>query len=260
MTSRSSLGAGTGAERVVDVPLVLHLGGGLGADRIHLHASSGCRRRGSSLRASSARRTSRPSRRCSTIFGRVGRFQLVHRLRDDLERDVVAPGLVLRRLAVFLGEVLDELLRAGVSTRWCHTSGQMPKKLPLPAPQATAVSKPKPATGKCRPNSAYCLRKLVIWLPARLDDHEVGLAPGGSSAGYGEKSETSVGTSSSAGELAAVLLHEQLGDLQQVMAERVVGRQRVPLLAFDHVRRAAGTAPTVLHIHRVLRPRRGTCS
>ena len=47
--------------------------------------------------------------------------------------------------------------------------------MPCPAAQASAVSKPKPATGKGRPNSEYCLRKLVIWLPARLKIDQVGL-------------------------------------------------------------------------------------
>ena len=28
--------------------------------------------------------------------------------------------------------------------------------------------------GNCSPYSEYCLMKLVIWLPARFDDHEIG--------------------------------------------------------------------------------------
>ena len=42
--------------------------------------------------------------------------------------------------------------------------------------QAEAVSKPKPATGGSSPNSAYCLRKLVICVPARLDTTTSGFA------------------------------------------------------------------------------------
>src|SRR6516164_2970477 len=44
---------------------------------------------------------------------RVGRFQLVDRLRYDFGRDVIAPSLVLRRLTVFLCERRDEILAAG---------------------------------------------------------------------------------------------------------------------------------------------------
>ena len=42
---------------------------------------------------------------------RIGRLDLVHRLRDVLRRHVVAPRLVLRRLAVLLRERVGELLR-----------------------------------------------------------------------------------------------------------------------------------------------------
>ena len=37
-------------------------------------------------------------------LGRIGGLEFVHRLREVLGRQVVAPRLVLRRLAVFLGE------------------------------------------------------------------------------------------------------------------------------------------------------------
>ena len=64
----------------------------------------------------------------------------------------------------------------GVFTCESHTSGQMPVTLPLPAPHATAVSKPKPATGNGRPNSMYCFMKLVICAPARFEMTRSGLA------------------------------------------------------------------------------------
>ena len=63
--------------------------------------------------------------------------------------------------------------------------------------QASAVSKPKPPTGKVRPNSEYCLRKLVIWLPARFEITRSGFAARISSSSA-EKSVASVGTSLSA--------------------------------------------------------------
>ena len=46
-------------------------------------------------------------------LGGIDRLHLVHRLRHELHGDVVAPGLVLGRLVVVLGEVGDECLRAG---------------------------------------------------------------------------------------------------------------------------------------------------
>jgi hypothetical protein len=41
---------------------------------------------------------------------RVSRFHLGEGLRDDFKGVIVAPALVLRRFAVFLGEGLNELL------------------------------------------------------------------------------------------------------------------------------------------------------
>src|SRR5258708_33591394 len=42
----------------------------------------------------------------------VGRLGLAHRLRHDLERVVIAPGLVVREFAVLFLEHLDVFLRA----------------------------------------------------------------------------------------------------------------------------------------------------
>ena len=167
--------APAGLERE-DVPLVLDL---VGRQRRRPHtspASSDDPSRGNSPRASSAGRTWRPSRnarRSSAIRSTSVSFIACATI---LSRDVVAPGLVLRRLAVFLGEGRDERL----ACRACRSGDATPaarcrRNCPCPRAQATAVSKPKPATGNVRPNSAYCLRKLVIWLPARLDHDEIGL-------------------------------------------------------------------------------------
>ena len=48
---------------------------------------------------------------------RIGRLRLVHRLRDDLQRVVVAPRLVVGQLAVFLLERSTYFFDEGVSTR-----------------------------------------------------------------------------------------------------------------------------------------------
>ena len=52
-------------------------------------------------------------RRCSASFCGSADFSLGEGLRDDLEGVVVAPGLVLGRLAVLLGEGLDVFLGGG---------------------------------------------------------------------------------------------------------------------------------------------------
>ena len=49
-----------------------------------------------------------------------------------------------------------------------------------------------------------------------------------------EKSVASVGTSSSAANAPPLAEHEALRGLQQIVPERVVGGQAVPLLALDH--------------------------
>jgi hypothetical protein len=94
------------------------------------------------------------------------------------------------------------------------------------------------------------LRKFVIWLPARFEITRSGLALRISSSS-GEKSVASVGTSLSAGELAAVGRHELLGHAQQVVPERVVGGEREPLLALHQPLRHQ-RSPAGLHVHRVL--------
>ena len=91
----------------------------------------------------------------------------------------------------------------------------------------------------------------MIWLPARLITTRSGLASrifeqiGREVGGVGRHQIV-------AGELAAIGFHEALGNLQQVMAEGIVGRQRVPLLALDQAV-AQQRAADGLHIHRVLR-------
>jgi len=52
----------------------------------------------------------------------------------------------------------------------------MPLRLPSPAAQASAVLRLNPAIGYLRPNSEYCLMKLVTWLPARLEAMRSGFA------------------------------------------------------------------------------------
>src|SRR4051812_16538819 len=98
----------------------------------------------------------------------VGGFRLVHRLGENLERVVVAPGLVLGRLAVALGEIRDELFRRGRVDEVMPDHRPSAQEIALAGAQASAVSKPKPATGNCNPYSVYCLTKLVICVPARF--------------------------------------------------------------------------------------------
>src|SRR5262245_16740435 len=71
-------------------------------------------------------------------------------------------------LLYFFWNAATKALEPGVFRSWCHTVGQIPERLPSPAAQASAVLRLKPSTGYGRPNSAYCLTKLVTWLPARL--------------------------------------------------------------------------------------------
>src|SRR5262249_40522595 len=89
----------------------------------------------------------------------------------------------------------------GVFSSWCHTVGHRPPRLSSPAAQASAVFRLKPTTGYGSPNSAYCLTKLVTWLPARLVETTSGRAWRILSM-KGLKSVTSVATSSSATTLA----------------------------------------------------------
>ena len=125
----------------------------------------------------------------------------------------------------------------------------MPEKLPLPAPQATTVSKPKPATGNFSPYSEYCLMKVRDLIAGEVRHHEVGLRLpdfqeiGAEVGGVGR--DELIGR-----ELTAVRLHEFLGDAQKVVTEGVVCRQRVPFLSLHHVL-AQQVLPDRHHVHRV---------
>ena len=90
----------------------------------------------------------------------------------------------------------------------------MPVTFPLPAPQATAVSKPKPATGYGNPNSMYCFMKFVICAPARFEMTRSGLALRIFSMN-GEKSVTSVATSSSAAKSPPFFAMNRLATLRR---------------------------------------------
>src|SRR6185312_13209574 len=68
----------------------------------------------------------------------------------------------------FASKAFTKAADPGVFSLYCHTVGQIPDRLPGPAAQASAILRLKPARGIFRPNSAYCLMKLVTWLPARL--------------------------------------------------------------------------------------------
>src|SRR6516164_9113237 len=166
---------GDGAERLVDVPLVLHLARLLGAHRVHLHHHLVVV--GTEVRF--ARLHHVEFRALAQMLGqllRIGGLGLAHRLRHDLERVVVAPRLVVGKSAVFLLEYLGVFFRARRVDKVVPHQRPDAGEIALPAPQATTVSKPKPATGNGRPYSEYCLRKLVIWLPARFDTTRSGRA------------------------------------------------------------------------------------
>src|SRR5712671_4592093 len=71
-------------------------------------------------------------------------------------------------LPFFLVKFSTKVLEAGTSRVWHQGVGQVPARLPSPAAQASAVLRLNPTIGYGRPNSAYCLIRLVTWLPARL--------------------------------------------------------------------------------------------
>src|SRR5215470_12047215 len=79
-------------------------------------------------------------------------------------------------LPCFLRNAATNFFEPGVFSSWCHTVGQMPPRLPSPAAHASAVFRLKPTTGYGRPNSEYCLTKLVTWLPPRLVEMRSGFA------------------------------------------------------------------------------------
>src|SRR5215467_12752727 len=79
-------------------------------------------------------------------------------------------------LPCFLMKPATKACDAGTSSVWYQTVGHVPLRLPSPAAHASAVLRLKPTIGKGRPNSAYCLTKLVTWLPARLEQTTSGLA------------------------------------------------------------------------------------
>src|SRR5580704_12755064 len=112
-----------------DVPLVFDLVGGQRGDRIHLMHQLMIRCAEVTL-----------PRLEQIVFcallevlddgGRCRRFDLVDGLRHDLGGDVVAPGLVLRRLGVFPGEGRDE----------CPGAGRFQKMMPDHRPGADEVA------------------------------------------------------------------------------------------------------------------------
>src|SRR5215469_5905134 len=96
-------------------------------------------------------------------------------------------------LPCFLMKLATKVLEDGTSRSWCQTVGQVPLRLPSPAAQASAVLRLNPTIGYGSPNSAYCLIRLVTWLPARLEHTTSGFACRILSR-YGLKSVTSVAT------------------------------------------------------------------
>ena len=168
----------------------------------------------------------------------VGRLGLVHRLRHHLQRDVFDPGVVLRRLAVLLGEVGDEGLRGRSVER------VIPDRRPGAAEIAFAR---RPGVGgvEVEADERVGQAELGILLDqvgdlvageVAADDVRLGLA-------HLQQIRAEVGDVGRdqfvADQVAAVGVEEGLGGLQQIVAEDVVGGQREELLALHHACRAS---------------------
>ena len=180
---------------------------------------------------------------------RIGRLHLGHRLRDDLERMVVAPRLVLGRLAVFLGELLDVGLRGRRIDEVVPHQRPHAREVALAETPCDRGVEGEANDRELQPVFGILLEEVGDLVAGEVRDHDVG--PRLADLQEERREVRDVGRDQFVGgELSAVLLHEQLGDLQEVMAERIVGRQRVPLLSLDQILFQEMRADR-LHVHRV---------
>ena len=162
--------AGLRLDELEDVPLVL----GIRSGSLTLTTYISCRSWWSQSRNLPGRSfrmsNSVPFSRILDRLPAVGAAGLADRLAAGSGADVVAPGLVLGRLAEL---AVDELLREGL--RGLVVEPVVPEALPVarerrrgPRPRTAPVSMTPPASGKSSPYSLYCLRKVVWSTPARL--------------------------------------------------------------------------------------------
>src|SRR5690349_11470644 len=181
----------------------------------------------------------------------IRRLQFVHGLRHDLGGDIVAPGLVLGWLVVLLGEGADEGLGAG------RVDQMMPDRRPgayevaLSGGPGQRRIEAEASDREGQAELGILLEEVGYLVAGKVDYDEVGF-------GLADLKEISgkVGgvrrDQIVTGEIATIRLHEPLRNLQEVMTEGVIGRQRIPLLALDQTVAQEGTADS-FHVHGILR-------
>ena len=182
-------------------------------------------------------------------FLRIGRLGLVHRLRDDLERVVIAPRLVVGQLAVFLLESVDVSLGAR------RVDQVVPHKRPDAGEVALAGApgddgvKAEAGHREFQPILGILLEEVGDLVAGEVRRHDIGLRLAdfeqvGREIGRVGRDQLV------AGQRATVLLQEASRDFRQVVAEGVVRRQRVPFLSLHQIIAQEITADT-FHIHRI---------
>ncbi len=182
---------------------------------------------------------------------RLRRFEVVHSLRHDLGGDVVAPGLVFRRLGIFLGEGRHERLAAGRFDQMMPDHRPGADEVALACGPGQRGVEPEPADREGEAELGILLEEVGDLVAGEIDHHEIGLGLAdleqisGEVGGVGRHQIVT-------GEIAAIGFHEALADFQEVMAERIVGRLRIPLLALDQTI-AQERAADGFDIHRILR-------
>src|SRR5262249_28485727 len=181
--------------------------------------------------------------------GGLSRLYLVHRLGEDLQRDVVAPSLVLGRLVVLLGKGSDERLGSWRVDQVMPHERPSTEKVALAGPPRHRSIKAKPSDREIEAELRILLQEVRYLKAGEVRYHQVGLRRSylqqeGGKIGSIRRHEL-VGR-----ELAAIGFHETLGNPQQIVTEGVVGGEREPFLALDKILREKRTAHR-LHIHRV---------
>ena len=179
----------------------------------------------------------------------VGRLGLVHGLRHDLERDVFDPGVVVRRLAVLLGEVVDK----GPGGR--DVEGVIPDRRPNAGEVAFTRG---PGVGGIEVEADDRIGQAEFGILLDQGRHliagQVGADHVGLGLAYLQKIRAEVGHVGGdqlvADQVALIGREETLGRGQQIMAENIVGGQPEELLVLHHVVAQQRLADGIHH-HRV---------
>ena len=167
-------------------------------------------------------------------LGRIGRLGLVHRLHHGFERDVLAPCLVFRRLAVLLAEGRDEGLGArGIDI---VVPDHRPSAGEVVGARAPSDGGIKAETGRRIGQAKFgvLLDEIGDLVARQIGNHQVGLGLadfqqiGAEVGGVGRHQFVLY-------KCAAIGSDEDLCNAQQVMAKRIVGGQAKQLFALDHV-------------------------